>query len=583
MLVTRIAVVALIAGVAVALVLLGRGGNAPAVARGVPPASPTATPTAPSNEPGVPPEALWAPSAAGARLVRQAQGLLPTPAQTTAPPARPAPHAAGSAAGVDVVVNDPAIDPGTTQNETTLAARGSTICAGYNDLSAGGFSGLSRSADLGLTWNDTGGIGHGGDPVLAVHQASGTFYYADLVFDEVSIIGVSRSTDDCLTFPTLANASPATASEFDLQDKPWIAVDNTGGPDDGNVYVCWTRFVDQLLGFPTSSELFFSRSTDGGVTFVDEQIVSPLTDVFPFGCHVDVGPSGEVYVAWADRNLQVNYPIRVRRSLDGGETFPTTPIQVNTAPIRHPGIDRIVQCGDDIRLSLNGDIRMAHQAWMAVDTTGGLFDGRIYVVWAHDPLGNIDNSDVFFSSSADGGLTWAPQLRIAGGNETDQFEPFVEVGGQGTVSIVWYDRRNDPLDNFDIDVYTTFSRDGGTTVQPISQLNDVSFPAVTNNCYMGEYIATAADADNFYYAWGDNRNGDPDVFFDRVAVPSIELATATPPSVGGVAELPDEPATSVRAEQSSRGDVALISGAVTAVAAVTLGATAWRARKQQRE
>ena len=577
MLVPGRAIAALIAGMVVALVLLGHGGNAPAVAWEVPSASPTVTPTPPSNEPSMPPEqALRASSEAGARLVLQAQGLLPAPAQTTAQPALTAPLGAGSGVGVDVVVNDPTIDPGTIQNETTLAARGSTICAGYNDLSAGGSSGLSRSADLGLTWNDQGGLGHGGDPVLAVHQASGTFYYADLVFDGVSIIGVSKSTDDCLTFPTLASASPATSSAFDLQDKPWIAVDNTGGSEDGNVYVCWSRFVDDFLGFPTSSEIFFSRSTDGGVTFVDEQILSPLTDVFPFGCHVDVGPGGEVYVAWADRNLQVDYPIRLRRSLDGGETFPAAPSQVNTAPIRHPGIDRIVQCGPDkIWLTLNGDIRMAHQAWMAVDTTGGPFDGRIYVVWAHDPPGTvIDNSDVFFTSSADGGLTWAPQLQIAGGTETDQFEPFVEVGGQGTVSIVWYDRRNDPANNWDIDVYTTFSTDGGATLAPISQLNDVSFPPNTINCYMGEYIAIAADVDNFYYAWGDNRNGDPDVFFDSVPVPPLD-------SVGGVAALEPELAQRSlgQADSSAASRKLIITIALLLAAAFTgLGAGTWYLR-----
>lgn len=234
---------------------------------------------------------------------------------------------------------------------------------------------------------------------------------------------------------------------------------------------------------------------------------------------------------------------------------------------------------------------MIHTAWMAVDTTGGPFDGNIYMAWMHDPVGAVDNSDVFLSYSTDGGLTWAPEVQVAGGTETDQFHPFVEVGGQGTVSIVWYDRRNDPLNNWDIDVYTTFSTDGGVTLQPISQLNDVTFPpVVVGDCYMGEYIAGASDADTFYYAWGDNRNGNPDVYFDQQAIPPLASATPTatptpmttpPPPVGGVvmgSDLAELPLESV--DQSGSGGRLLMVLAMGAVAAfMALGAAHWYTRR----
>ena len=62
-----------------------------------------------------------------------------------------------------------------------------------------------------------------------------------------------------------------------------------------------------------------------------------------------------------------------------------------------------------------------------------------------------------------------------GGGPTDQFEPFVEVGGHGVVSNAWYDRRNDQANNFNIDVFKTFSKDGGVTFNPINRVTDVSF------------------------------------------------------------------------------------------------------------
>ena len=442
--------------------------------------------------------------------------------------------------GLDLIINDPTLDTpeGTTQSEPTLTVLGSTLCAGYNNTRNGPvpnpLAGLARSTDGGATWIDQGTTGRFrfSDPVLAVHRASRTFYYADIAFKgTAAIIGVARSTDECATFPALVNASPSATAD-QMQDKPWMAVDNSGGPHDGNVYVCWTRFGGD-------NSLHFSRSTDGATSFADEQVIAPATDLSPFGCHVAVGPNGEVYVAWSDRGS--DFPIHFRRSLDGGLTWDPV-VQVNTAPIRQPGMDRLIPCeSGSIRPTLNGDIRMLPQAWMAVDTTDSSFHGNIYIVWASDPPGDIDNSDIFMSRSSDGGNTWSGEVQISGDTVTDQFLPNVEVGGAGIVSVVWYDRRNDPANNFDIDVYSALSRDGGASLEPIERVTDVSFavppltgqPTASGNfdpgrsaCYMGDYIAIAADADYFYYAWGDNRRTvvsatypdgrpDPDVFFER--------------------------------------------------------------------
>jgi Ca2+-binding RTX toxin-like protein len=453
---------------------------------------------------------------------------------------------ASAFAGVDVQVNDPTTDDVandvTTQSETSLVVGANgVICAGFNDFGPQGLSGLARSTDLGATWTDLGGISERGDPVLAYHEASDTYFYASLGTTQIR---VARSTDGCQTFGAAVNASVALG-DTSLADKPWIAVDNTGGPNDGNVYLCFTRFF-------SGSELRVMRSIDGGNTYQNEMVIG-ADGTAPFGCNVQVGSDGAVNVTWARRDTD---DIVFSRSVDAGLTY-SAAVTVNSAATREPGTDTIVACGGGNRPTLTGNIRMLHQAWMATDTTGGPNDGNLYIVWASDPAGTPDNSDVFFSRSTDNGATWSAMTQIGGGGGvTDQFEPNVAVNDTGDVAVVWYDRRNDAANNMLIDVYTAFSADGGATFAPIVRVTDVSFgvPQLNPNfnpgaaqCYMGEYIAIDGWGSLFFYMWGDNRNTvtnanwpagrpDPDVFFDVLAGPTaLDCPAGLVPTIVGTA------------------------------------------------
>jgi uncharacterized repeat protein (TIGR01451 family) len=253
--------------------------------------------------------------------------------------------------------------------------------------------------------------------------------------------------------------------------------------------------------------------------------------------------------------------IRFSSSTDAGVNY-AAPISISTGN-RHPGVDTTVTCGGGTRPTLTGNIRMLHQAWLAVDSSGGPFDGNLYVVWASDPMGTPDNSDVFFSRSTNGGANWSAAAQLGGGGgATDQFEPFVSVAGAGALAVAWYDRRNDAANNTNMALFRALSTDGGANFGALGQVSDVAFgvPPINPNfdpgvaqCYMGEYIAVAGDDRNFFYSWGDNRttiftaafpapNGrlDPDVRFDAELAPvvndadlSIVKADAPDPVVAG--------------------------------------------------
>jgi hypothetical protein len=496
--------------------------------------------------------------------------------------------ATSAGAATDVQVNNSGTDTGnsTTQSETTLAYGNGVLCAGFNDFGPpAGLSGFASSTNMGATWTDQGGLNERGDPVIAYHAASDTFYYASLGNAQIR---VAASTDGCQTFGAAVNASTFFARTT-LADKPWIAVDNTGGATDGNLYICWTRFVDTSNppnGNANTSELRVARSTDGGTTWTNEQVVAPQGRA-PFGCSIAVASDGSVGVVWADRN---DNDIDFRRSTDAGVTWGGTQ-QVNSAGLRHPGIDNVVACGGGNRPTLNGNIRMLHQAWMTIDTTGGPNDGNIYVTWASDPVGGTDQSDVFFSVSTNNGANWANQLQLgAGGGQTDQFEPHVAVADNGDVGVVWYDRRNDAANNLNIDVYTAFSSDGGSTFGALTRVTDQSFgvPPLNPNfnpgtaqCYMGEYIAVAGQGGGFYYLWGDNRNTvtntafptgrlDPDVFFDFFPGPSNQAPmAAVDPASGDEGAAIGLNGTATDAD----GDFLIYSWSYAPVAGVDAGAT----------
>jgi len=510
----------------------------------------------------------------------------------------------------------------TTQNETSLAVNGSTICAGFNDSGGAQLSGFARSTNGGQTWADQGELPgnpqpapnaanftNDGDPSLAVNLATGDSYYGENATSGVAanagpskVIVVARSTDGCQTFPranqvVVSTVIPTVGNRTTLSDKPSVAVDNSGTSNPRRIYVCWTRFVDTdnpADNVANESELRFARSIDGGLTYQDEQVLQ-VNGPAPFGCSVKVGPTGQVYVSWADRFGATLGDIRIRVSLNGGapNTFGTN-TRVSTGN-RLPGTD-MTACG---RTVLNGPVRMLHQSWLAVDTTGGPNNGNLYAVWASDPAGATDNSDVFFSRSIDGGANWSTPLQLGGGTTTDQFEPNVAVGGaKGTVTVAWYDRRNDAANNFNIDVYKAFSTDGGANFGNLVRVTNQSFglprDAAGNsllnpnfdtditNCYMGEYIGVTGDAGAFYYMWGDDRNTvrnatfptgrlDPDVFFESEKAPepltvSCSGTALANPVNGAVVTFTDPDTQALAGDYTATidwGDTSSSSGSVT--------------------
>jgi len=453
----------------------------------------------------------------------------------------------------NVRVNDPSTDipENTTQSETTIAIFGNTVLVGYVDTAqfnprtngVSTLSGYARSLDGGHTFTDMGrgpsneqGWGFS-DPDIGV-DSQGNFYFANIQFTpsargQNSFMGIAKSIDGGLTFGRPILIKGTGPEDVHFQDKELIALDNTNSPFDGNVYMSWTEFS------PQGSQILFVRSMDGGITYSEPLVLSKATLGFVQGSMPAVGPNGEVYVVWLAAETSSERALRIRRSDDGGVTFGPEVTIASLRPTADPTASR--RCG---RQALKGNIRTLELPAIAVDRSDGPTKGSVYVVYQSDPDGDgPDTSDVFFTRSTDGGLRWSAPIRVNDDQTTtDQWMPSVAVTYEGTIGVMFYDRRRDPENNLKIDVYMAVSRDGGQSFSPNFRITDVPFdvPPTAPNfdslrgiCYMGDYNHITADDQFFYLAWGDNRSvlkterfpegrPDPDVFFAKVFMPRFE-------------------------------------------------------------
>lgn len=263
-----------------------------------------------------------------------------------------------------------------------------------------------------------------------------------------------------------------------FEDKPYIIADNRKGPQAGNLYIGWTRWT------LTNSELLFVRSTDDGKTWskpieIDNEPGLPRDDNGALeGFAGAVGPDGTIYAVWADgKNIVLT------TSKDGGRTFSRTRNIIETAPIMF-GVDAVERA--------NGFPQIG------IDPRGSKKGGGLYVTWSDYRNGDVD---VFCSTSEDHAKTWSPAVRVNNDPQhdgDDQFFQWMAVDPvDGSVNVVFYDRRGDPQ-NRKQSVTLARSTDGGKTFQNYAW-NPEPFDA--QGVFMGDYTGIAALDGRVYGVW----------------------------------------------------------------------------------
>lgn len=377
--------------------------------------------------------------------------------------------------------------PGSTDpEEVTLAINpqnSSNLAAGAN------INYYYYSLDGGQSWTEgrlSSSMGVWGDPCVRFDPA-GNLYYAHLSNPVngswLDRIVVQKSIDGGQTWSDGVGVGLNPPKD---QDKEWLAVDETGSPYWGNLYMAWTEFDSYGSPLPTdSSRILFSRSLDEGNTWSLPIKVSDREgdcldgDNTVEGAVPAVGPEGQVYLSWS-----APQGIYFDKSLDGGLTFGQD-VLVTDQPggwdFDVPGIYR----ANGLPITL-------------CDISNSPYRGRIYVVWS-DQRNGVDNTDIFLIYSDDEGSSWSSIRRV--NNDTTarhQFFPWAVVDpATGYLYCVFYDRRNTAGNA--TEVFVARSVDGGETFENFL-ISETPFTP-NSAVFFGDYINIDAREGLVYPIW----------------------------------------------------------------------------------
>ena len=228
-----------------------------------------------------------------------------------------------------------------TSEDGTITELNGTVYVGLSDNSTGNYEILlAKSADGGTTFTDPINLSNNtvesADPVI---KSSKDNLY--VVWSEVDDIFFTRSKDG-VKFDKPINLSNTNGTSF----TPRLAVSGNN-----NLSVVWE---DQTPGY---SDVFFSKSTDNGATFSDPINISNST-YDSYSQDIGTQINGDLYAAW-NEILPDFSDIFFAKSTDGGVTF-DKPINLSNSN---------GSTSYDPTIAVSEDNDLLYIGWSGVDNT----------------------------------------------------------------------------------------------------------------------------------------------------------------------------------------------------------------------
>jgi hypothetical protein len=377
-------------------------------------------------------------------------------------------------------------------------------------------SGYGYTTDAGVTWHFPGVLENQvfrSDPVTNSDE-TGTFFYLSLLVNNFcgDIWGSTNGGQ------TWALRSPNGGAHSG--DKEWFTVDRTPtSMGHGFQYQFWTEFAACEFGG-------FSRSTDGGATW---QSPISIPNAPQWGT-LDVASNGNLFIGGGD----------------SGSSFWCIRSTNAQNPAVTPTFDQITTVNLGGSLWYGPPVNpggLAGQIFIAVDRSGGSTNNNIYMVATVQPDGFSTGTDVMFARSTDGGANFSAPHRINDdpiNHSKYHWFGTIGVAPNGRIDSVWLDSRN-AANNLDSQLFYSYSTDGGVTWAPNVPVSQSFTPLEgwPQQNKIGDYITIVSDNTGGDVAYSATYNFNPsrgqheqDVYFVRVSPTGgptpTPTATATP-------------------------------------------------------
>ncbi len=296
-----------------------------------------------------------------------------------------------------------------------------------------------------------------------------------------------------------------TVFDYHAIDRPSVAVDRSDGPRRGSLYVTWTERgagvlqpvtgqVDEIEDndwYATENLIAIGQAVAGGIESADVQ-VDDLEDRFTFD-----GAAGTTVYISGTLNASY-YPSAIPVYLTCGDD--STRLQL---------IDRFSALGDGLAVSpIIMTLPATGRYHIQVAGAGPIsfsYNLAIQELTIPPGPGAQDHRDVILTSSADGGATWSPKVRV--NDDPPRFDnafPAVAVDGNGKVHVTWYDRRHTTdCGSTSVHTYWTWSADGGQTFAASARLSDQpsDYGSYGETWRVGSNQTLARIGDDVYALW----------------------------------------------------------------------------------
>lgn len=310
-----------------------------------------------------------------------------------------------------------------------------------------------------------------------------------------------------------------------MLDKQWIAVDRSNSPFKNNLYVVLTEIS---AGTTNNSRIKLFKKMADADTFQTESVqINKNTYSLVQFSSIDVDHTGTIHITFYANNGSLN-SLFYSNSTDGGITFSP---EIKITDFTFAG-SRLIIGNQNEKVVGMSQQRFYPCPILAVDKSEkSPNSGNIYLVWTANGINSVKGNgmDIYFSKSTDNGISWSSPRIINDdekGKKVSQYYPSITVNNKGVVIICWYDRRYDSTDN-KAHYYMTVSFDGGETFLPNYRITGLetnfSRVGIKNNSFgIGEYNQVIATD---YYAipvWADGRTDDGNLNIYTAFIPLDE-------------------------------------------------------------